>query len=76
MKKTILLFIFFSTAAGLISAQEPVPKTALVLIDIQEFYFDTAGAPLVGRFEATGKARAILEAFREGRYMTLAIKPS
>ncbi len=68
MKKTILLFLCLVAAHGYTSAQENNPATALVLIDIQEFYFDTTKAPLEGRFEATGNARALLEDFRsEGK---------
>ena len=65
MKKTILLFLSSLIFTGLSFAQETNPKTALVLIDIQAFYFDTTKAPLTGRFEATEKASAILQHFRK-----------
>ena len=65
MKQTILLFLCTIACAGILSAQDPESRTALVLIDIQAFYFDTAGAPLVGREEASLQAGKILEHFRE-----------
>jgi nicotinamidase-related amidase len=45
--------------------QDTLPESALILIDIQEFYFDTTRAPLTGRFEASKHAGEILEYFRE-----------
>ena len=77
MKKTILLFVVCLSVAGMLQAQkstqaretkqllDSIPKTALVLIDIQAFYFDTSKAPLTGRFEASEKSAAILKHFRE-----------
>ena len=64
--KKILLFPVLCLSFGIaLSAQDPNPKTALVLIDIQEFYFDTTKAPLEGRFEASEKAAEVLRYFRE-----------
>ena len=51
--------------AGLIWGQDDDPKTALVLIDIQAFYFDTTKAPLTGREEASLRAGLLLDHFRE-----------
>jgi nicotinamidase-related amidase len=65
MKQTILLFLYTIAFSGFSSAQETKPKTALILIDIQAFYFDTAKAPLVGREEASLQAGKILLHFRE-----------
>lgn len=56
----ILLFGF-----SVLSAQEYEKKEALILIDIQEFYFDTTRMPLEGNLEAAGKASLILNSFRE-----------
>jgi nicotinamidase-related amidase len=72
MRNTILLLILIS-GLGVMHAQDnsgiqetkSAPKTALVLIDIQDFYFDTTRAPLVGRFEASEKSARVLEHFRE-----------
>ena len=78
MKKTLLLAILFLEAgimhsavpfqespAGKPESPDTFPKTALILIDIQEFYFDTAKSPLEGRFEASLQAGKILGYFRE-----------
>ena len=65
MKRTILLFLCSVMAVAFMAAQEHAPKTALVLIDIQAFYFDTTKAPLEGRFDATENAQSILDDFRK-----------
>ncbi len=65
MKRTILLFLCCFAGMGLVRGQADEPKTALVLIDIQAFYFDTTRAPLAGREEASLQAAKMLEHFRE-----------
>jgi nicotinamidase-related amidase len=40
------------------------PDTALVVIDIQQFYFEGGLVPLTGSVEAANQARRVLEAFR------------
>jgi nicotinamidase-related amidase len=65
MKRTILLFLCFFIGVILVRGQTDEPRTTLVLIDIQEFYFDTTKAPLAGREEASLQAGRILEHFRE-----------
>jgi len=65
MKQTIQFFLCTLACSFILSAQDPEPVTALVLIDIQAFYFDTAKAPLAGREEASVKAGLILDHFRE-----------
>lgn len=41
------------------------PAAALVLIDIQDFYFPGGAMPLVGAAEASANAGRVLQAFRE-----------
>jgi nicotinamidase-related amidase len=65
MKSAILFFLCCFVGTGLVRGQADEPKTTLVLIDIQAFYFDTTRAPLIGREEASLKAGKILEHFRE-----------
>jgi nicotinamidase-related amidase len=65
MKRTILFFLCCLAGMSLVRGQADEPKTTLVLIDIQAFYFDTTRAPLVGREEASLQAARILEHFRE-----------
>ena len=40
------------------------PETALVVVDIQRFYFEGGLVPLTGSTEAAAQARKVLEAFR------------
>jgi nicotinamidase-related amidase len=65
MKQTILLFLGCFVGMGIVRGQTDEPKTTLILIDIQTFYFDTTRAPLAGREEASLQAGRILEHFRE-----------
>ena len=74
MKKIILLGVLLCMVTlkgrGAGPAPEALPgdtlsRTALLLIDIQEFYFDTTKAPLAGRFEAARQAGRLLARFRE-----------
>ncbi len=65
MKQVILLLLSFYAFTLGVFAQNGEPETALLLIDIQAFYFDTARAPLAGREEASFQAGRILEHFRE-----------
>ncbi len=65
MKQSILLFLCCFTGISLVFGQADEPRTTLVLIDIQAFYFDTTRAPLVGREEASLQAGKMLEHFRE-----------
>jgi len=65
MKRTILLFLYCLAGMNLAFGQADEPSTALILIDIQAFYFDTTRAPLTGREEASLQAGKMLEHFRE-----------
>jgi nicotinamidase-related amidase len=40
------------------------PETALLVIDIQQFYFEGGRVPLTGSIEAAARARRVLDAFR------------
>jgi len=40
------------------------PETALIIIDIQNFYFEKGAVPLTGPIEAAKQARRVLDAFR------------
>ena len=43
------------------------PTTALLVIDIQNFYFEGGSLPLTGPVEAAKQARRVLDRFRERR---------
>lgn len=68
MMSTFLLASVFSLSALVASGQQH--DTALILIDIQEFYFDTTKSPLEGNVEAARQAGRLLEQFR-GKHMTV-----
>lgn len=57
---------------GLIFSQSE--NTALILIDIQEFYFDAEKMPLEGNIEATETALRILEKFRESNMLVIHVR--
>lgn len=65
----IALFILIPAAVVLAFQQEPVSqdqeKVALLIVDIQEFYFETGRGPLEGSPEASEVAGKVLEGFRE-----------
>ena len=44
---------------------QAAPSEALVVIDIQDFYFEGGALPLVGSVEAADRARRVLDYFRE-----------
>jgi len=60
--------VILLAAAGVVSAQQasdPAARnTALVVIDIQNFYFEGGSLPLTGSVEAAKTARRALDAFR------------
>ncbi len=56
------------------SAQKPGVNTALVLIDIQEFYFDTTKMPLVGNEKAALEAAHILKYFRDNHMLVVHVR--
>jgi len=62
MQKSFLIVVILSLAA-VTKAQQA--DTALLLIDIQEFYFNQTKAPLEGNLEASLQASSLLSLFRE-----------
>ena len=69
MKPTLILAICTVLAAPALAAEEPVPEpvTALLLIDIQDFYFPGGKLPLVGPEAAAENAGRVLAAFRAAK---------
>ena len=61
--RTSLILVILSLISPVLSGQQE--DTALLLIDIQEFYFDPAKSPLEGNLEASEKAGRLLAYFRE-----------
>jgi nicotinamidase-related amidase len=68
MKKLIVTLITYCLLPYLGFSQQPQMvqnvKTALILIDIQNDYFDNGSMPLVGSDKASDNARLILNVFR------------
>lgn len=63
MKNTITLILILLTTQ--IMAQEKTPKIALIIIDIQEFYYPGGSSELFEPEAAGKQAQKILERFRE-----------
>jgi nicotinamidase-related amidase len=61
MRATIVLLLCAAFATPVFTAE---PATALLIIDIQEFYFPGGKVPLVEPEIAAGNARSILQRFR------------
>ena len=70
MRRVMLLLVgVWLVAAGAVAQDTGKrlamgPDTALVVIDIQQFYFEGGLVPLTGSVEAANQARRVLEAFR------------
>ena len=67
MRSICILVLCASLAAPVAALAEEstsAPRTALLLIDIQDFYFPGGALPLVGPEAAATKAARLLEAFR------------
>ena len=72
MKK--LLFTFFILLTTTLYAQEDNSKTALILIDIQNFYYPGGASELYQAKEAGLKAQKILYYFRETNQLVIHIR--
>jgi nicotinamidase-related amidase len=72
MKK--LLFILFTMVSAFANAQTEAPKTALLIIDIQNFYFAGGSSELVNPVPASLNARKLLDYFRETKQLVIHVK--
>lgn len=76
------LFAMSSPAMPVVQAQgtaeptQPVmgPETALLIIDIQNFYFEKGLVPLTGSVEAAKQARRVLDAFRASHLTVIHVR--
>jgi nicotinamidase-related amidase len=62
-----LILAFLVVVAGSANPQKKAlmgPETALLVIDIQNFYFENGSLPLTGSVEAARQARRVLDVFR------------
>ena len=60
--------------AGPLSGQSATPKTALLLIDIQNFYFPGGNLPLVEPEKASQNASRMLDYFRKTKQTVIHVK--
>ncbi len=72
MKKYTLLFVFVIFSFSGFS--QKLDSTALILIDIQDFYFPGGDAPLVEPEKAADHAKEILEYFRKNHGLVVHIR--
>jgi nicotinamidase-related amidase len=61
----VLVFAWLAAPASAQGGSMPPSDEALVIIDIQNFYFEGGSLPLVGSVEAAKQARRLLDRFRE-----------
>jgi nicotinamidase-related amidase len=50
------------------------PETALLVVDIQQFYFEGGLIPLTGSVEAASQARVVLDAFRARKLLVIHVR--
>jgi nicotinamidase-related amidase len=71
---TILFSALFLAFAGMSQQKNDLVKTALLIVDIQNFYFPGEGPGLVHAEEASVAAREVLLIFREKQQMVIHIR--
>jgi len=72
MKK--LLFLFVISIFSIVSFAQKLDSTALILIDIQDFYFPGGAAELVEPEKAGEQAKVLLNYFRENDGLVVHVK--
>ncbi len=72
MKSLLLIFCMMVTVA--LNAQIDTSKTALLLIDIQDFYFAGGSTELINPLEASNNAQKLLSDFRNKKQIIVHIK--
>jgi len=71
MKKLLTILLFFALS---IFAKAQTDSTALILIDIQNFYFPGGKSELVEPEKAAGQAKILLDYFRENRGLVVHVR--
>jgi len=76
MKRIIilLLLVFFGQYTAVSQDQPGNLKTALLIVDIQEFYFPGEGPGLVNAVPASLRAKEVLQIFRERKQMVVHVR--
>ena len=71
----IALAIALLGVVGTSAAEDPAADSmALIIVDIQEFYFEGGFAPLVGSVEAAKTAQQVLEHFRANNWPVIHVQ--
>jgi nicotinamidase-related amidase len=75
MRKTIsILTVLLLIPFVFMSQNKPSPKPALIIVDVQEFYFNEGNSQLVNPEEASQQAARLLSAFRESNDLVVHIR--
>ncbi len=76
MKKSLafLIAIVFLSFTGIAQQKDNPTKTALLIVDIQEFYFPGEGPGLVHAEEASLAAKEVLSNFREQKQLVIHVR--
>jgi nicotinamidase-related amidase len=76
MKKFLFAFLFVVLSLFTATAQQKTDriKTALLIVDIQDFYFPGDGPGLVNVVPASLNAKEVLQAFREKKQLVVHVK--
>jgi nicotinamidase-related amidase len=76
MKVALMISLFFVVLAKFAAAQEktPMTATALVLIDIQNFYFPGGQSELVEPGTASRNAKKLVERFRDAKALIVHVR--
>ncbi|MCF6331996.1 MAG: isochorismatase family protein [Draconibacterium sp.] len=70
----ILLIPFVLGTFTLFAHSQEVKSTALIIVDIQDFYFPGGAAELVEPEKAAEKAKTLLQYFRENNGLVVHVK--
>ncbi len=73
MPLALPLLLLVAATAPAAASEVPVP-TALVIVDIQNFYFEGGRIPLERPLEASATARAVLDRFRSLRWPVIHVQ--
>ncbi|MBR8535243.1 cysteine hydrolase [Carboxylicivirga sediminis] len=71
--RTVIILIAIISSFSYLNAQEP-DKTALILIDIQDFYFEGGAVELVNAQVAGEQAQMLLQLFRDMGLLVVHVK--
>lgn len=71
---SVLLFVFLLSNSGIAQQNKDTMKTALLIVDIQNFYFPGEGPGLVQAGEAALVAKELLQLFRDKQQLIVHVR--